>query len=104
MHPTTQQFLHLHFGLTDEPRWWKKRKELIPELAYLWDIRQSTYYEGRDRKEFLKQQLKISKRFRIPYRIINHLLGVAATDGSDTYGVIRDYLSQGDPRLTRTQR
>ena len=102
-HPHTKQWLHCHFGLDTVPTWWKRREELIPELADLWNIRQAIFYENGDAAEFQDKQRAISRKFILKYSIIHHLIGVMATDPSDPFGCLRDYLRMGTPRLIRTQ-
>ena len=103
-HPHTQYFLQTHFGLSSVPLWYKHRQRLIAALTALWNERQATYYEGRPIASCRALQKRISQSFKISYSIINHLLGVCATDPSNPYGALYDYLEQGMPKLHRSQR
>jgi hypothetical protein len=100
----TSYFFATHFGLSQVPRWWNKRTALCSDLAALWDKRQAIYYLNEPEAPYRALQRSISFKYGISFPAINHLLGVAATDGSNPYGVIRDYLDQGQQRLKQTSR
>ena len=102
-HPHTQYFLQTHFGIDSVPTWWRRRKDFVEDLAGLWNKRQECFYQGTDKDAYRALQHAISKRYKVSYVVITHLLGVAATDPSSPYGVMRDYLLQGEPRLIRTK-
>jgi hypothetical protein len=102
-HPHTNYFFQTHFG-SDIPTWWRRRKEVVEELSFLYELRQAIYYSNLDRSVFKKRIRYISRKFVMKYETIHFLLGVMTTDPSEPYGVIRDFLNQGLPKLKRTHR
>jgi hypothetical protein len=102
-HPHTLYWFQTNLGLSSVPRWYSTRQRLIGELADLWNARQALYYEALPESSYRALQRSLSHRYGISYGVINHFLGVAATDSADPFGVIRDYLSDAEPKLRRTR-
>jgi hypothetical protein len=103
-HPHTQYWFATIFGIDAIPCWWYRRKELVEDLAFLYNLQQETYYRKLDRQQFRQQLFYVSRKFKLKYQYIYHMLGVMSTDPADAWGCLRDYLNRGDPKLRRTRK
>ena len=101
-HPHTQHWLKTVFGLDSVPLWWKHRKRFTGDAADPFDDIQASHYGDDPEARYRALQRGLSRRYCMTYQRVSFFLGVMSVDPSDPYGVLRDFLNQGLPKLQRT--
>jgi hypothetical protein len=100
----TIEFFQLNFLSNKVPTWYHRRKDFITDIAELHTIQQGVFYQHFPESLYWKTRYNIYRKYKASYRHIDICLGVCACDLSQPYGILRDFLLQAEPKLTRTTR